>query len=270
MDPQRITALLSWYDEPADTLERAIRSASEIVTSLVAVDGAYASFPGGEATSDDEQRDVIQQTARDCGLDLLLYQPSEPWAGGEIEKRDRMFRMGDATRADWFVILDADFVFEYPYRTGAGAVFDDLAVAKKRGFEVCKVGIVDYLVDDDGTGERKRTVSEIPLFYRAAGLPPLHISGTHYHTTREGYDTHLWGCAMTPQLEHFDMTDTMRIQHEWWHRDENRQVRKWGYYLQRGLHGLEKSPFASQAETLVFPEGDLTELVTAAAGEGAV
>jgi hypothetical protein len=243
-DPLRLTALMAFYDEPPHTLERSIRSAAQIIDHLVVVDGAYASFPGGTGRSPEEQREVIQRTADDCELDLLLWQPADVWAGGEPEKRDRMFRLADITGADWYVILDADFVFQYPYRSGPGAVREDLDVAAKRGYEVAKVKLVDYLAADAIGAERKRIEHELLLFYRAAGLAPLHIGPTHYHTTREGSDLHLWGCALTPQIEHFDMTDTVHVQHEWWHRAEYRQAQRWGYYVQRDMHGLEISPYA--------------------------
>jgi hypothetical protein len=243
-DPLRVAALLSWYDEPPAVLERAIRSYAEIADHLVAVDGAYATFPGGEATSAPEQREAIERTAADCGLDLLLWQPADQWAGGEIEKRDRMYRLADVTGADWYVICDADFLLEFPYKTGVRAVQEDLRAATRRGLEVAKVTLVDYLTDDVGGDVRREVRNELPLFYRAAGLSPLHISETHYHTIREGSDTHLWGCLRTPQVEHFDMTDTVHVRHEWWHRDEMRQAAKWGYYVLRDANRLERSPFA--------------------------
>lgn len=250
----RIAALMSFYDDPPDMIERAIESVAELVEVIVAVDGAYGVFPSGEARSPAEQVDAIQETAAACDLDLLLYQPNDVWHGGEVEKRDFMFRLADTMRADWYTILDTDFIFEYPYRLGVQSVFEDLRVAQKRGFEVGKVTLIDH-VSTPGANSKRRVENELPLFYRVAGLAPIHIGPTHYHTWREGSEEHLWGCLNTPQVAHFDMTDTVHVRHEWWHRDEARQARKWGYYLVRDGQKLEPNPFAPT-------------LVAATAGEG--
>lgn len=234
-----ICALMAFYDDPPDAIERAIRSVEGLATHLVAVDGAYASFPGGEAHSHAELPERIREAAFAIGIDLLLYMPEDVWVGGEPEKRDRMFRMGDATGADWFTVLDSDFRFTYP--EGQNAVFEVLDGAL--GFEVGEVELIDYLTNAE-TNERERIVSKLPLFYRAAGYAPIRVGPTHYHTRREGSGTHLWGCANTPRVPWFDMTGVVSVEHEWWHRDDNRQIRKWTYYFQRDQAELEKNPFS--------------------------
>jgi hypothetical protein len=237
-----IAALMAFYDDPADTTEAAIRSVQGLVDHLVAVDGAYATFPGGEAKSPDEMRDRIQATAEEIGVDVLFYTPADVWAGGEPEKRDRMYRMADATGADWYTILDTDFLFEYPQ--GVHAVLDSLDAAL--GYEVAKVTLVDYLAPSEGSDDRVRQESELPLFYRAAGLGPIHIGPTHFHTWREGAGTHLWGCQNTPQVPWADLTDVVHVQHKWWERTDDRQAQKWGYYVLRDAAQLEPNPFIPQ------------------------
>lgn len=249
----KVTALMSFYDDPPEMIERAIRSAAPIIDALIAVDGAYGIFPGGLAHSPDDQVETIRRVAAGCELDLLLYQPTDVWIGGEVEKRDFMFRLGDVTQPDWFTILDTDFVFEYPYRRGAEEVRADLRRAERDDYEVCKVRLIDHVAHPRAKS-RRRVENELPLFYRAAGLPPIHIGPTHYHTWREGYEKHLWGCINTPQLDHFDMTDVLHVQHEWWHRDEDRQAAKWGYYVLRDGQQLEKNPFASKSLVAVAAE----------------
>lgn len=238
-----VCALMAFYDDPADTTEAAIRSVEGLVDHLVAVDGAYASFPGGEAKSPPEMRERIQVVAEEIGVNVLFYTPADVWAGGEVEKRDRMYRMGDATGADWFTILDTDFLFEYPL--GTHAVVDALDAAQ--GYEVGQIKLVDYLTQE-GSDERVRQESPLPLFYRASGLAPIHIGPTHYHTWREGAGTHLWGCGNTPQVPWADLSDVVHVHHKWWERDQNRQIRKWMYYMQRDQAKLEVSPFAIQPE----------------------
>ncbi len=235
-----IAALMSFYADDADMIERAIRSVDGLATHLIAVDGAYDSFPGGEPHSAAETCQRVRETAEAIGVDLLFYSPAEVWARGEQEKRDRMYRMADATGADWYTVLDADFVFEYPL--GIHAVFDALEDA--HGFEVCDVDLRTPLKTE--AGEWETTEQALPLFYRAAGLAPIRIGPTHYHTYREGSGTHLWGCGQTPQVPHFDMRAAVRVQHEWFRRDENRQASRWAYYMNRDGQQLEKNPFAKQ------------------------
>lgn len=241
-----VCALMAFYDDPPDAIERAIRSVEGLATHLVAVDGAYASFPLGGAYSPLETRQRLQKTAIDVGLELLVYSPVDVWMGGEPEKRDRMFAFAHATSADWYTVLDTDFVFEYP--EGIAAAFESLEGAQ--GYEIGEVALVDYLTNPE-TNERERVDSKLPLFYRGAGCAPIRIGPTHYHTRREGSETHLWGCANTPRVPWFDMTSVVSVQHEWWHRDDNRQIRKWTYYFQRDQAGLEHNPYAPEASKLV-------------------
>ena len=106
-----IVALLSWYDENPQHLSTTVLSLKKAgVGHLVAVDGAYAMFPGGERHSDGAQHLAIQYAAAELGIGLTLHAPRRVWQGNEVEKRNALFALGwvVADEGDWFLVIDAD------------------------------------------------------------------------------------------------------------------------------------------------------------------
>lgn len=108
----RVIALLNWYEEPAAWLAECVASAAKLCDHIIAVDGAYAAFPGAlnKPRSGSEQADTIFHTATGAGIGCTIHTPREPWFGGEVQKRDFMFRLGEtfATANDWYLRIDAD------------------------------------------------------------------------------------------------------------------------------------------------------------------
>jgi hypothetical protein len=107
----RLIAVLSWFDEPLPLLASCLEGmARGGVDHLVAVDGAYQLFPGGEARSHIDQHAVLTAGTKQYGIGLTLVVPSAVWAGNEVEKRQYAFRQALAASepGDWFWSLDAD------------------------------------------------------------------------------------------------------------------------------------------------------------------
>jgi hypothetical protein len=107
----RLIAVLSWFDEPLPLLASCLEGmARGGVDHLVAVDGAYRLFPGGEARSHIDQHAVLAAGTKQYGIGLTLVVPSTVWAGNEVEKREYAFRQALAASGpgDWFWSLDAD------------------------------------------------------------------------------------------------------------------------------------------------------------------
>lgn len=107
----RLIALLSWYDEPAWVLTELVGSlAAADVDHIIAVDGAYALFPGARAQSSSEQSQAILAAAQGARMGVTLHCPRDVWIGNEIEKRSFMFDLahtiGDP--GDWFWVSDGD------------------------------------------------------------------------------------------------------------------------------------------------------------------
>lgn len=116
----RIIACVIWYDESPEDLATMARSLHGFADGMVALDGAFSTFPierSGNAWSSSEQ---VQALADGCAgrIELLAYQPVLPghWPGhrgNEVEKRNASLRIaGGVMRADWVFNCDADMILE--------------------------------------------------------------------------------------------------------------------------------------------------------------
>lgn len=106
-----LTALLAWFDEDPRQLAACILSLTRAdVGHVVAVDGAYALYPGGTRHSPAEQHLAIQYACGEAGIGLTLHAPPDVWHGNECEKRTALFALGEAVAGDgdWLLIIDAD------------------------------------------------------------------------------------------------------------------------------------------------------------------
>ncbi len=96
-----IAACLVWYDEPAATLDRCVRSLAGLCDALVAVDGRWRGFPARhEFVNLDDGAAVIERAARDSDLRL----PEWP---SQAAKRSYTMQQA-ATLGDWVLVIDAD------------------------------------------------------------------------------------------------------------------------------------------------------------------
>ena len=103
-----ITAALSWWNERPEDLVACVLGAAEIADRIVAVDGAYARYPGATVTSPPDQAEAIRGTAHVAGLGCVIVEPNRLWAG-QVEKRT--FLLAEAAKgSDWIAIVDADWI----------------------------------------------------------------------------------------------------------------------------------------------------------------
>jgi hypothetical protein len=79
-----------------------------VADRVVAVDGAYARYPGATVTSPADQAEAIRVTAQEVGLEAVIYEPQRLW-GGQVEKRDYLLRQA-SVGSDWIAVVDADFL----------------------------------------------------------------------------------------------------------------------------------------------------------------
>lgn len=108
-----VYAMLSWYDEPIERLERAIKSAAGAATHLVAVDGRYEAYmPDAPATSDPVQHAAVKALTREAGIELVeVFVPPVPWVN-QAAKRTYALRAAEEHGTlwqDWCFWLDADY-----------------------------------------------------------------------------------------------------------------------------------------------------------------
>lgn len=161
----RVIGLLCWYEEPSSWLAECVASAARLCDHIIAVDGPYATFPGAlrKPASGGEQAETIARTAAGAGIGCTVHTPRQPWWGGEVEKRDWMFKAAAlvTTPQDWLLVIDADEVLsQIPGDTRQVLEKSELDVAELR------------LWDRDGTETLDRR------FLRA--LPGLAVEGAHY------------------------------------------------------------------------------------------
>lgn len=177
----RIVALLSWYDESPTWLAETVASIGKVCDHLIAVDGPYAMFPGAlsKPASGPEQVETILRVAAGSGIGCTIHAPHQPWWGGEVEKRDAMFRIGETftTADDWYLVVDADEVVskapsDLRYRLEASSC----DVAELTLWERDTQSRLAELVDTS-------TDSRSPLRRLFRALPELHIEQAHYVVT---------------------------------------------------------------------------------------
>lgn len=200
----KVYALCSWYDEDPRHLGRLVRSLKGFADVLVAVDGAYATFPGATAESPSVQHGALSDAVRSAGLRPYLVTPDVPWAGGEVEKRAAMFeyaRQAGATADDWLLIVDADMALGY------GSA-DTLGLLEATDCDVAEVRWHNIQIDGKVAGEYR-----FRSMFRA--LPGLTVERTHwlYTVPRECGCGRNWQC---PECYGFRQIDSRRTRRFMW------------------------------------------------------
>lgn len=172
----RLVALLSWFDENPVWLRQMVESLPRLgVDHLCALDGPYAQWPTERVRSSPLEIAVLRTACENMGIGLSL-DARERWAT-EMEKRTALFRMGDRTEADWFLVIDADTVVLH----ANGDVKEHLA-----GLET-DVAISQF-VEPRPSGSHKEF--ELRNFFRA--IPGIEVRQNHYtYETPDG--RRLWG-----------------------------------------------------------------------------
>ncbi len=215
-----VSVALAWYDEPPELLSRCVRSCAVIADRIVALDGAYARFPGARVVSPPEQAEAIREAAADVGLELILEQPTRLWAG-QVEKRSALIARG-AEGSDWVQVVDADHVLQGTRET----VRQALAEARADVYEVPfftpanpDLPIGDTAAHEWHAGMAGRMVP-MALVYRA--LPDMRYESYHWWLSAEKNGQRVWlwgnGPGTHARVEAFP-DPTYRIDHLTLHRD---------------------------------------------------
>jgi hypothetical protein len=181
----RIIGLLNWYDEDPEWLSDCVKSLNSFCDHLIAVDGPYAVFPGGQDKpySDPEQVDAIRRAAGDMGL--TIHAPRRPWRDNEVGKRDFMFRLGAtfAEADDWYLRIDADEVFtQVPSNIRQRLAESRHAVA---AVTMWTREMADWYAARRASGARIGPLSDYEQPFRCLfrALPGIRIEQAHYLVT---------------------------------------------------------------------------------------
>lgn len=212
----KIVGLLSWYDEPTDWLADCIARIAPYVDSLVAVDGAYAHFPGAreKPCSPPEQAVALSAAAAEVGLPVYIHGRPDPWPS-EIVKRDEMFRLAELLAPDWFFRIDADEFAETLPADFRGRL-------SRTARNVAEVTLWDADID---------YVTPLRVLFRA--VPGITISHAHQlvsYPAPDGERRFLSGDSGRHLLEPAEQLLDVRLEHRRFRRPIQRQQAKATYY----------------------------------------
>jgi hypothetical protein len=108
----RIVGVLIWYDESPTWLAHAAAGFGRVCDEIVAVDGAYALYPGARPRSTPDQAEAILAACETMGVGCTIHRPKDVWWGNEIEKRQAALKYAAPSLTpgeDWVLIFDADY-----------------------------------------------------------------------------------------------------------------------------------------------------------------
>lgn len=238
----RIFGQLSFFDESPLWLGATITSLAPHIDHLIAVDGAYALYPDGQAQSRSDQACAIVETCQAAGLGLTLHRPQTVWYGNEVEKRNHMFRLAEleATPEDWYWVIDADCViYRCPADLHDQLANTDLNVAEvtiwERGDPYRNPARLQY---ESTVALPADFYYKMRMLFRA--LPGIHCDTAHYmYRTADGH--RLWGYPGTELEEALDLSNGLvQVEHRTHYRPLQRHENQDTYYKRREQAGIEK------------------------------
>ena len=239
----KIIGLLSWYDESPSWLAATVASFAPVLDHLIAVDGAYGSFPGGRARSDLGQAETIMRTADAVGLGVTVHQPSTVFWGNEVEKRSLMFSLGLAQAElwkDWFWVIDGDEVLT----KAPSDLRTRLQYIERLACEVT-LWTQDHwndLAPDAAQMMKLPPISRHAMRMLFRAIPDLTVRNRHdiyVGTDPDGEPLYLWGPQeIDPVIA--EPLPEVEVEHRSTKRDAARRASSLEYYKIREALGLER------------------------------
>lgn len=226
-----IVALLSFWDENPEHLRECVTSCAKIADHVLAVDGRYGLYPDTRVRSPVSNANAIRGACAKVGLGCTIHTPNAPFAGGEIEKRSLMFRLGEAltTPDDWYLIVDGDMLVHHVSDEARGilesANYPDAA---------------EVLWQDIGPWGTPSGPTRFRSFFRA--LRGLTVRDTHWlYMCGDRYLWHVPNGNMSPEPA-WDLMQHVTLHHRRWQRDQDRNDQADAYYKAREAAGIEARP----------------------------
>jgi hypothetical protein len=225
-----IVAMVSFFDEPEAALKGVVDDLSALgVTTLVAVDGAYALFPDGEPRSPGWQHAVLRECCASRQMGFLLYEPGTTWADNEVGKRKFMLHLAlsIANEGDWVAVYDADYRLVDCDRDELHSLMANPAL-----------DVIDVQFTDDPRAAS--SWHRMRMFLRAT--PGLRMGRNHYtyYLPPDDRTSQVLprgaGQVDVPWAGELHGT---RVAHRSWARDQNRHARQVTYYERRDATQIE-------------------------------
>lgn len=197
-----IIGVLSWYDESPHWLSTCVAGFGRVCDTIIAVDGAYALYPGARARSHPDQSEAIIHAAEAAGCGLILHRPKDVWWGNEVEKRNHTFDLARSVGVecdDWVLVFDGDYQLLQTY---PDVVRQELEATD---LDVATYTLLDGkdLLSDEAMAKVAREIDiSTEWTVRTRGLyrllPDLRYQTKHWHvrgTAADGRDVVLFGSA---------------------------------------------------------------------------
>lgn len=245
----KIVGVLSWYDELPQWLSTSVAGFSRVCDHIVAVDGAYALYPGARPCSHPAQAEAIMGAAEAAGVACTIHRPNRLFFGNEVEKRNLTFDLAAPflSEGDWVMVFDADcHVFKVNPEFVRGEL--ERTDALLANYTVLNV---EYEAFDDPTTARVykeddydyETTSRTNDIYR--WHPSLRYGPQHWLVSREvevspGVKTRRWVRHGTQGVKNIcQLNADLVVYHRSKDRAMARKKSQFGYYEARELHGIE-------------------------------
>lgn len=247
----KVCGTLIWYDESPTFLAAAVSGIARVCDFVVAVDGAYALYPGARPRSHPDQAETILLTCESMGVGCVIHRPQEVFWGNEVEKRNTALQLAKpflTDGEDWIVVFDADYHVMNP--TNPDLVRATLETTDKH---VCTYTLLDgkdLLADTGSAIAATQTELSTDWTIRDRGVfrwaDDLRYGPAHYFLrgTYDGTEQWLRGPDLVAGQTHRaadaeHLGRNLVLVHRRQHRPLVRQQANEGYLVQRDLAGVE-------------------------------
>lgn len=221
----KIAAVLCWYDEPVEFLERCVLSLPALADTLIALDGRWKHFADdtAPARSSREQEEAVWKAVHATGMQAIVHVPT-CYYDSQVAKRDYAVTRARQHGADWALVIDGD---EWIIETDAERVRAELGTTE------LDAGSVTVTNHRHGF----TTSRQIRRLLRCT--PGLRYDGAHNAIRNERGWLHAPGRSGYTVEDALDLTDALTIGHSFAGRPRARDRQRREYYDRRGKMKLE-------------------------------
>lgn len=230
----RLIGLLSFFDEDEKYIEGNLQDLHALgVSKVVAVDGSYARY-GGNARSPLSLIEKLYFGTKKLDMGLLLYQPTDPWAGDEVEKRQVMIDLAwsIAEDDDWFVVWDCDYKLISMMNDSNDPQWgrEDLRFLLMGGY-------TDFAIVSFTESSQDNGYHPMQMFIRAQ---PVEMDGNHHtYRLRDGRRSQILRRPVENMADALDLSE-IKVLHRVYQREPERRARQTAYYERRDRDGIER------------------------------
>jgi len=225
----RLIALLSFFAEDEQYIEGDLRDLYALgVSEVVAVDGSYSRY-NGPARSSLSLIEKMYFLTKQLNMGLLLYQPTKPWIGDEVQKRQVMIDLAwsIAENEDWFVVWDCDYkLIDTSIDTPDWATIALKLMSTEEDFAT-----VSFTESNNDDGWH-----QMQMFIRAQLVT---MDGNHHtYLLADGRRGQVLRRPVPNMADALDLSE-IKVRHRVHERDSGRRAKQTAYYEKRDRLGLE-------------------------------